>query len=84
MPPKRTSTSEAPAMTQATIRKLVADNVATALETQAATMANTNNPKRNSRLRRTPRARKCTYEKFMSCNLSTSMVWKEPLVSFAG
>ncbi|GJY22065.1 retrovirus-related pol polyprotein from transposon TNT 1-94 [Tanacetum coccineum] len=32
MPPKRTSTSEAPAMTQATIKKLVADSVATALE----------------------------------------------------
>ncbi|GJU47477.1 hypothetical protein Tco_1204743 [Tanacetum coccineum] len=32
MPPKRTSTSEAPAMTQAAIRKLVADSVAAALE----------------------------------------------------
>ncbi|GJS39601.1 hypothetical protein Tco_0564644 [Tanacetum coccineum] len=40
MPPKRTSTSEAPAMTQATIRKLVADSIATALEAKAATMAN--------------------------------------------
>nr|GEW35834.1 reverse transcriptase domain-containing protein [Tanacetum cinerariifolium] len=67
MPPKRTSTSEALAMTQAAIRKLVADSVATALEAQARTMANTNNPNRNSRLRRTPIARKCTYEKFMSC-----------------
>nr|GEZ76323.1 reverse transcriptase domain-containing protein [Tanacetum cinerariifolium] len=67
MPPKRTSTSEAPAMTQAAIRKLVDDNVATTLETQATTMANTNNPNRNSRQRRTPIARKCTYEKFMSC-----------------
>ncbi|GKC23751.1 hypothetical protein Tco_1025901 [Tanacetum coccineum] len=65
MPPKRTSTSEAPTMTNATIRKLVADNVATALEAQAATMASTNNP--NSGLRKTPVARKCTYEKFMSC-----------------
>ncbi|GKF73334.1 reverse transcriptase domain-containing protein [Tanacetum coccineum] len=36
------STSEAPAMTQAAIRKLVADSVTTALEAQAATMANTN------------------------------------------
>nr|GEV83379.1 hypothetical protein [Tanacetum cinerariifolium] len=67
MPPKMTSTSEAPTMTQAAIKKLVADNVATALETQAAMMANTNNPNRNSRLKRTPIARKCTYEKFMSC-----------------
>ncbi|GKC51729.1 reverse transcriptase domain-containing protein [Tanacetum coccineum] len=52
-------------MTQAAIRKLVADSVATALEAQAATMANTNNP--NSGLRKTPVARKCTYKKFMSC-----------------
>ncbi|GJW57952.1 hypothetical protein Tco_0104683 [Tanacetum coccineum] len=62
-----TSTSEAPAMTQAAIRKLVADSVATALEAQAATMASTNNPNRNSEPRKTPVARKCTYEKFMSC-----------------
>ncbi|GJX61143.1 hypothetical protein Tco_0294043 [Tanacetum coccineum] len=39
MPPKRTSTSEAPAMTQAAIKKLVAHSVAAALEAQAATMA---------------------------------------------
>ncbi|GKF51262.1 hypothetical protein Tco_0147729, partial [Tanacetum coccineum] len=35
MPPKRTSTSEAPTMTQAAIRKLVADSVTAALEAQA-------------------------------------------------
>ncbi|GJU27188.1 hypothetical protein Tco_1165809 [Tanacetum coccineum] len=40
VPPKRTSTSEAPAMTQAAIKKLVIDSVATALEAQAANMAN--------------------------------------------
>ncbi|GJT27038.1 reverse transcriptase domain-containing protein [Tanacetum coccineum] len=67
MPTKRTSTSEAPAITQAAIRKLVADSVATTLEAQAATMASTNNPNRNSGPRKTPVARKCTYEKFMSC-----------------
>ncbi|GJR95065.1 reverse transcriptase domain-containing protein [Tanacetum coccineum] len=39
MPPKRTSTSEALAMTQAAIKKLVADSVTAALEAQAATMA---------------------------------------------
>ncbi|GJV19414.1 reverse transcriptase domain-containing protein [Tanacetum coccineum] len=38
MPPKRTSTSEAPAMTQAAIKKLVADSVYAALKAQAATM----------------------------------------------
>ncbi|GKC81001.1 hypothetical protein Tco_1136718, partial [Tanacetum coccineum] len=65
MPPKRTSTSEASTMTNAAIRKLVADSVATTLEAQAVTMASTNNP--NSGPRKTPVARKCTYEKFMSC-----------------
>ncbi|GJU57518.1 hypothetical protein Tco_1235284 [Tanacetum coccineum] len=39
MPPKRTSTSEAPALTQAAIKKLVANSVTAALEAQAATMA---------------------------------------------
>ncbi|GJR30110.1 putative reverse transcriptase domain-containing protein [Tanacetum coccineum] len=44
----KASTSKAPAMTQAAIRKLVADSVAAALEAQAATMASTNNPNRNT------------------------------------
>ncbi|GKE32768.1 reverse transcriptase domain-containing protein, partial [Tanacetum coccineum] len=48
MPPKKTSTSEAPTMTQAAIRKLVADSVTAALEAQAVTMANTSNPNRNT------------------------------------
>nr|GEW56968.1 putative reverse transcriptase domain-containing protein [Tanacetum cinerariifolium] len=42
MRPKRMSTSKASAMTQAAIRKLVADSVTAGLEAQAATMANTN------------------------------------------
>ncbi|GJT50444.1 putative reverse transcriptase domain-containing protein [Tanacetum coccineum] len=67
MPPKRTSTSEAPAMTQAAIRKLVADSVATTLEAQAATMANADNTNRNTREREAPVARKCSYKEFMSC-----------------
>ncbi|GKF17800.1 hypothetical protein Tco_0062718, partial [Tanacetum coccineum] len=54
MPPKRTSTSEAPAMTQAAIRKLVADIVATALEAQAANMANADNTNRNTGEREAP------------------------------
>ncbi|GJT24654.1 hypothetical protein Tco_0894591 [Tanacetum coccineum] len=66
MPPKRTSTSAAPAMTQATIRQLVADSVAAALEAQAAIMASTDNPNRNTGPRETPVARKCTYKEFMS------------------
>ncbi|GKD94444.1 reverse transcriptase domain-containing protein [Tanacetum coccineum] len=48
MPPKRASTTEAPAMTQDAIRKLVADSVTSALEAQAATMASASNPDRNT------------------------------------
>ncbi|GKG03965.1 hypothetical protein Tco_0314352, partial [Tanacetum coccineum] len=48
MAPKRTSTSAAPAMTQAAIRKLVADSIATALEAQAANMANTDNTNKDT------------------------------------
>ncbi|GKG29430.1 hypothetical protein Tco_0416795, partial [Tanacetum coccineum] len=51
MHPKRMSTSEAPAMAQAAIKKLVADSVATALEAQATTMANSDNTNRNTRER---------------------------------
>nr|GEW16044.1 reverse transcriptase domain-containing protein [Tanacetum cinerariifolium] len=54
-------------MTQAAIRKLVADSVAAALEAQAATMASTDNLNRNTKPRETPVSRKCTYKEFMSC-----------------
>ncbi|GKF21893.1 reverse transcriptase domain-containing protein, partial [Tanacetum coccineum] len=64
MPPKRTSTSEAPAMTQAAIKKLVVDSVFAALEAQATNMANTDN---TTRPREAHVARKCTYKEFMSC-----------------
>ncbi|GKE31693.1 reverse transcriptase domain-containing protein [Tanacetum coccineum] len=67
MSPKRTSTSAAPPMTQATIKKLVADSVTAAPEAQAATMANTDNTTRNNRQRETPIARKCSYKEFMNC-----------------
>ncbi|GJX65706.1 hypothetical protein Tco_0300049 [Tanacetum coccineum] len=67
MPPKRTSTSEAPAMTQAAIKKLVADSVAAALEAQAATMASTCNPNRNTEPTRTPVAKTGRYKEFISC-----------------
>nr|GFB74224.1 reverse transcriptase domain-containing protein [Tanacetum cinerariifolium] len=60
MPPKRTSTSAAPVMTQAAIRQLVTDSIAAALEAQATNMANTNNTNRNTRTSRTPIARKGT------------------------
>ncbi|GJR37485.1 reverse transcriptase domain-containing protein [Tanacetum coccineum] len=67
MPPKRTSTSAAPAMTQAAIRQLVVDSVAAALEAQAATMANTDNPNRNTGPRETPVAKRGNYKEFISC-----------------
>ncbi|GKA70717.1 reverse transcriptase domain-containing protein [Tanacetum coccineum] len=67
MPLKRTSTSEAPTMTQATIRKLVADSVAAALEAQAATMASTSNPNRNTGPTGTPVAKTRNYKEFISC-----------------
>ncbi|GKD21126.1 putative reverse transcriptase domain-containing protein [Tanacetum coccineum] len=67
MAPERTSTSAAPPMTQVTIKKLVADSVATALEAQAATMANTDNTNRNTGQSGTHIARKCSYKEFMSC-----------------
>ncbi|GJT70064.1 reverse transcriptase domain-containing protein [Tanacetum coccineum] len=54
MPPKRTSTSAAPAMTQTAIRQLVTDSIAAALEAQAATMASNDNPNRNTGPRETP------------------------------
>ncbi|GJR16270.1 hypothetical protein Tco_0798922 [Tanacetum coccineum] len=60
MPPKRTSTSAAPAMTQDAIRQLVADSVVVALEVQAANMANTDNTNKNTGTSRTRVARKGT------------------------
>ncbi|GKF89524.1 hypothetical protein Tco_0263487, partial [Tanacetum coccineum] len=58
MAPKRTSTSAAPAMTQDTIRKLVANSVTATLEAQAATMENTDNTNRNIGPKETIVARK--------------------------
>ncbi|GJT74255.1 putative reverse transcriptase domain-containing protein [Tanacetum coccineum] len=66
MPPKRTSTSEAPAMTQAAIRKLVADSVTTALEEQAATMANASNTNRNTGPTVNPALKMGNYKEFIS------------------
>ncbi|GJS58756.1 putative reverse transcriptase domain-containing protein [Tanacetum coccineum] len=67
MPPKRTSTSEATAMTQDAVKKLVADCVTAALEAQAATMASTSNPNMNTRPTGTPVAKTGSYKEFISC-----------------
>ncbi|GKG08594.1 hypothetical protein Tco_0334426, partial [Tanacetum coccineum] len=58
MAPKRTSTSVAPPMTQAAIKKLLADSVVAALEAQATTMANADNTNRNTGEREAPVATK--------------------------
>ncbi|GJY08868.1 hypothetical protein Tco_0377053 [Tanacetum coccineum] len=67
VPYLKTSTSAAPAMSQAAIRKLVADSVSAALEAQAATMVNADNTNRNTGPRETLIARKCSYKEFMRC-----------------
>ncbi|GJX80797.1 hypothetical protein Tco_0328946 [Tanacetum coccineum] len=61
------STSEAPAITQAAIRKLVADSVTAALEAQAATMASASNPNRNTNPTGTTIVKMGNYKEFISC-----------------
>ncbi|GJR84476.1 reverse transcriptase domain-containing protein [Tanacetum coccineum] len=80
MPPKRASTSEAPAMTQAAIRKLVADSVTAALEAQAATMASASNPNRNTNPTGTPVVKTGNYKEFISCQ---PFYFNENKVTFA-
>ncbi|GKA91662.1 putative reverse transcriptase domain-containing protein [Tanacetum coccineum] len=58
MPPKRTSTSETPAITLAAIRQLINDGISSALKAQAASMASASNPNKNTRTSGTPVARK--------------------------
>ncbi|GJX40043.1 reverse transcriptase domain-containing protein [Tanacetum coccineum] len=48
-------------------QKLVADSVAATLEAQAATMASTSNPNRNTRHTGTPVAKTGNYKEFISC-----------------
>nr|GEU53439.1 putative reverse transcriptase domain-containing protein [Tanacetum cinerariifolium] len=61
MPPKRSSTSKASTMSQAAIRKLVADSVVAALETQTTTMAKANNSIREIHV-----AKRGNYKEFIS------------------
>nr|GEV29688.1 reverse transcriptase domain-containing protein [Tanacetum cinerariifolium] len=67
MPPKRSSTSEASTMSQAAIRKLVADSIAAALETQTTIMVEADNPIRNTRPREIHVAKRGNYKEFISC-----------------
>ncbi|GJY84738.1 hypothetical protein Tco_0498764 [Tanacetum coccineum] len=66
MAPKRTSTSAASPMTQAAIKKLVADSVAAALEAQVETMASTSNPNRNTGPTGTLVTKTGNYKEFIS------------------
>nr|GEU81178.1 reverse transcriptase domain-containing protein [Tanacetum cinerariifolium] len=54
-------------MSQAAIRKRVADSVATALETQTTTMAEADNPIRNTRPKEIPVAKRGNYKGFIKC-----------------
>ncbi|GJR15709.1 reverse transcriptase domain-containing protein [Tanacetum coccineum] len=65
MPPKRTSTSETPAITLDALRQLITD-FTTALEAQAATMANADNPNKNTGPREPPVAKRGNYKKFIN------------------
>nr|GFD47791.1 hypothetical protein [Tanacetum cinerariifolium] len=52
-------------MSQAAIRKLVADSVTAALEAQAATMENANNPNRNTVPTEIPVVKTRNYKEFI-------------------
>ncbi|GJX64927.1 reverse transcriptase domain-containing protein [Tanacetum coccineum] len=63
MPPKRTSTSETPAITLDAIRQLIAD-LTTAMEAQTAAIASASNP---NNLTGTPAVKTGNYKEFISC-----------------
>ncbi|GJS82991.1 reverse transcriptase domain-containing protein [Tanacetum coccineum] len=67
MPPKRTSTSETPAITLAAIQQLINDGISSALKAQTASMASASNPNRNTRPTGTPVAKTGNYKEFVSC-----------------
>ncbi|GKA09460.1 hypothetical protein Tco_0688791 [Tanacetum coccineum] len=67
MPPKRTSTSETPAITLAAIQQLITYGISSALKAQAATMASASNPNRNTGPTETPIAKMGNYKEFVSC-----------------
>ncbi|GJV46877.1 hypothetical protein Tco_1437089 [Tanacetum coccineum] len=68
MPPKRTSTFETPAITLDALQQLIAGaDFTAALEAQAATMANADNPNRNTGPREPPVAKRGNYKEFINC-----------------
>ncbi|GJV40366.1 reverse transcriptase domain-containing protein [Tanacetum coccineum] len=72
MPPKRTSTSETPAITLDAIRQLIADFTA-ALEAQTTAMASASNPNRNTR----PREILNAYAQPMGIEQANQITWTE-------
>ncbi|GJQ99005.1 reverse transcriptase domain-containing protein [Tanacetum coccineum] len=67
MPPKRTSTSETPAITLAAIQQLITDGISSALKAQATTIASASNPNRNTRPIGIPVPKTGNYKEFVSC-----------------
>ncbi|GJX01829.1 hypothetical protein Tco_0185742 [Tanacetum coccineum] len=67
MPPKRTSTSETPAITLAAIQQLINDGISSALKAQAASMTSDSNPNRNTGPTGTPVAKTGNYKEFITC-----------------
>ncbi|GKA14672.1 reverse transcriptase domain-containing protein [Tanacetum coccineum] len=67
MPPKRTSTSETPAITLAAIQQLINDGISSALKAQAASIAVASNPNRNTGPTGTLVAKMGNYKEFISC-----------------
>ncbi|GKA67391.1 hypothetical protein Tco_0767199 [Tanacetum coccineum] len=66
MPPKRTSTSETPAITLDAIRQLINEGISSALKAQAAAMANSDNSNRNTEPREIPVAKRGNYKEFIN------------------
>nr|GEZ34992.1 reverse transcriptase domain-containing protein [Tanacetum cinerariifolium] len=69
-------------MTEATIRKLITEGVAAALEAQIAAMANTDNPNRNTRPREIHVVKRGNYKEFINL-FSRSNCAKENRVTFS-
>ncbi|GJZ61847.1 reverse transcriptase domain-containing protein [Tanacetum coccineum] len=67
MPPKRTSTSAAPAMIQAAIRQLITDALLPPWKHKLLPWQNADNPNRNTGPREIPVAKRGNYKEFISC-----------------
>ncbi|GKC08406.1 hypothetical protein Tco_1000016 [Tanacetum coccineum] len=67
MPPKRTSTSKTPVITLDAIRKLINDDISSALKAQATIMATSDNSNRNTEPREIFVAKRGNYKEFINC-----------------